>query len=172
MNQTDKLNQTKICRNCGRDLPRDEFYKASKSKDGLKWNCKECDREKASDYYRKNEDRVRKNVRRYKKDNPERVKAWDRKKKNVTAAARRRHAYGLSEDDYERMLVKCGGMCESCGRDPWEVSSRGPHVDHCHETGRVRGILCFRCNTGLGHFRDSIEDMENAVAYLRKYVVE
>jgi hypothetical protein len=53
-----------------------------------------------------------------------------------------------------------GGVCAICGRaDP-------EHVDHSHETGAVRGILCFNCNGGLGQFRDSIDALHAAAAYL------
>ena len=53
-------------------------------------------------------------------------------------------------------------MCAICGRPDPE------HVDHSHETGVVRGILCFNCNGGLGQFRDSIDALLNAVSYLTR----
>jgi hypothetical protein len=66
--------------------------------------------------------------------------------------------YGIGADD--EFVRQQGGVCAICGRaDP-------EHVDHDHETGDVRGILCFNCNGGLGQFRDSIDALVAAAAYL------
>ena len=68
--------------------------------------------------------------------------------------------YGIGASDFDRLVVEQGGVCAICGRsDP-------AHVDHSHDTGAVRGILCFNCNGGLGQFRDSIDTLRNAVLYL------
>jgi hypothetical protein len=68
--------------------------------------------------------------------------------------------YGIGADDFDRLVEEQGGMCAICGRrDP-------EHVDHSHATGEVRGILCFNCNGGLGQFRDSVDALRSAVAYL------
>jgi hypothetical protein len=67
--------------------------------------------------------------------------------------------YGIGADEFVRQQ---GGVCPICGRaDP-------EHVDHSHETGDVRGILCFNCNGGLGQFRDSIDALLGAVDYLER----
>ncbi|MFE3450210.1 endonuclease VII domain-containing protein [Nonomuraea sp. NPDC059194] len=71
-----------------------------------------------------------------------------------------KYRYGITEDDYERMLAQQGGLCAICQVVP------GTHVDHCHATGLVRGVLCFNCNNGLGHFQDSVVLMEVAALYL------
>jgi ribosomal protein S20 len=68
--------------------------------------------------------------------------------------------YGLSEEEYEAMLEACGGMCQICEKRPVEA------VDHCHDTGKVRGLLCGRCNMGLGHFYDDVEALKKAIKYL------
>ena len=65
--------------------------------------------------------------------------------------------YGISAADVDDLVKRQGGVCPLCGRENPE------HVDHDHDTGRVRGVLCFNCNGGLGQFRDSLE---NAVSYL------
>lgn len=68
--------------------------------------------------------------------------------------------YGIGADDFDRMLAEQGGVCAICGRE-------GPeHVDHSHDTGEVRGILCFNCNGGLGQFRDSADTLRAAAEYL------
>lgn len=76
-------------------------------------------------------------------------------------------SYGLTLAQYEKMLLKQGG-CGICGRET-NYTSGSFHIDHDHETGKVRGLLCFLCNVGLGNFRDNIEVMKNAVSYLRKH---
>jgi hypothetical protein len=82
--------------------------------------------------------------------------------------------YGLSPERYEAMLAAQGGRCAICGTSEPRLNSNAVyyctfsfHVDHCHETGKVRGLLCSRCNVGLGSFEDDVELLERAVAYLR-----
>jgi hypothetical protein len=70
------------------------------------------------------------------------------------------HRYGIGADDFDQLVNQQGGVCPLCGRENPE------HMDHDHETGQVRGVLCFNCNGGLGQFRDSIDALENAVSYL------
>jgi hypothetical protein len=70
--------------------------------------------------------------------------------------------YGLSAQEY--WAAEAAG-CALCG-EPFV--GKTPHVDHCHKTGHVRGLLCASCNKGLGHFKDDIETLERAVAYLRR----
>jgi len=82
-------------------------------------------------------------------------------------------AYGLTRDDYELMVIQQGGMCAICGThqpsNRWSDTTNRWHVDHCHSTGRVRGLLCFSCNGGLGHFKDDLRRMKAAVAYLERH---
>jgi hypothetical protein len=68
--------------------------------------------------------------------------------------------YGITEDDFERMLAQQGGLCAVCEAVP------GTFVDHCHASGQVRGVLCFNCNNGLGHFEDGMAVLERAALYL------
>jgi hypothetical protein len=77
-----------------------------------------------------------------------------------------KHRYGIGADDFDRMVAEQGRLCAICGRaDP-------EHVDHDHETGEVRGILCFNCNGGLGQFRDDVDALRSAAAYLSARVPE
>jgi hypothetical protein len=68
--------------------------------------------------------------------------------------------YGISADEFDELVRQQGGVCAICGRPDPE------HVDHDHVTGEVRGILCFNCNGGLGQFRDSVDSLRAAAAYL------
>jgi hypothetical protein len=74
--------------------------------------------------------------------------------------------YGIDQARWQQMWDDQRGLCASC-EDPFEAGAGGCAVDHCHETGRVRGLLCRSCNIGLGHFRDDPERLKRAVEYLR-----
>ena len=69
--------------------------------------------------------------------------------------------YGITEAEYDEMVEAQGGFCALCGERPAQ------HVDHDHMTGRVRGVLCFCCNQGLGNFRDRADVMRAAIDYLQ-----
>lgn len=71
--------------------------------------------------------------------------------------------FGLPAGAYEAMLLEQGGTCAICREPP---SAKALAVDHDHNTGRVRGLLCHQCNTGLGHFRDDLNRLAGAMRYL------
>lgn len=77
---------------------------------------------------------------------------------------RRWRGYGLSDDDFKHMEQRANGHCELCGRR----FTKTPHIDHDHRTGRVRGLLCSACNTGLGRFDDDPERLRAAIQYLTR----
>lgn len=77
---------------------------------------------------------------------------------------------GLAE--YQRLFVEQNGVCAICQKpetDTRKGKTKWLAVDHDHETGAVRGLLCVACNTGLGKFVDSVERMTSAIAYLKRY---
>lgn len=78
----------------------------------------------------------------------------------------RQYLYGLSQTEYEALLTAQGGKCAICGTSDWPGKDHRPHVDHCHETGRVRGLLCDFCNRGLGMFSDDPARLRAAAVYL------
>jgi len=74
--------------------------------------------------------------------------------------------YGITADDYYQMLDEQSNKCAIC-----EVKFDDdvkPHVDHCHNTGNVRGLLCRACNTAIGMFRDDTDALKSAIKYLEK----
>lgn len=71
-----------------------------------------------------------------------------------------RRRYGIGQKEFDELLAAQGGVCGICG------GAEPEHVDHDHVTGYIRGVLCFNCNGGLGHFRDDIARMNKAIAYL------
>lgn len=78
--------------------------------------------------------------------------------------ARRSYRYGMTPAELQSLLLSQDGVCAICRHaNPDGVALA---IDHCHETGRVRGLLCSACNLGLGLMRDDPERMLRAVAYL------
>lgn len=89
----------------------------------------------------------------------------DRKRNNL-------RRYGISLEQYDNMLLKQNGVCAICKQYETMKNKKGTicnlSVDHDHETGLVRGLLCRNCNVGLGNFSDDIRVMRVAIAYLSK----
>lgn len=75
--------------------------------------------------------------------------------------------YGLTRDEYEAMHEAQGGLCAICRRP--QGSNRELAVDHCHDTGRVRGLLCWNCNSAIGLLGDTFKGIIAAVEYLRPH---
>lgn len=75
-----------------------------------------------------------------------------------------RTKYGITLEQYNEMLVKQSNVCAVCGLE----CSRKLAVDHCHSTGKVRGLLCVKCNRGIGNFNDDLSRLKAAVNYMEK----
>lgn len=102
------------------------------------------------------------------KANPNAVRAIQKRyklKNPFKASVHRLRRYGVTPEQFDRALAAQGYQCGVCGAK--ESGARDWHLDHDHETGEPRGILCVRCNGGLGLFRDDPELLERAARYLR-----
>lgn len=77
-----------------------------------------------------------------------------------------KRAYNITVDDYNKMCLDQGNLCAICYEPLFDNSGKKPHVDHSHSTGKIRGILCYKCNNGLGLFNDNIQKLRNAIEYL------
>ena len=77
-----------------------------------------------------------------------------------------KRTYGISNDDYDKILKKQNGGCGICGKICKDEKKLFP-VDHDHKTGKIRGILCNSCNNGIGRFHDDVNKLNNAVRYLK-----
>ena len=73
-----------------------------------------------------------------------------------------------AQANYDRMFTEQVGCCDICGRNQTEFK-KALHVDHCHESERVRGLLCLQCNAALGYIKDNIKTAKNMVKYLQKH---
>lgn len=103
-------------------------------------------------------------------DAVERASRWAKRHPQRRAVyARRRDLkarYGIAEADWAALFEAQGRKCAIC--ETPEPCRMGWHTDHCHDTGRVRGILCRKCNVGIGHFKDSPTLLSAALDYLRR----
>ena len=80
--------------------------------------------------------------------------------------------FGITLDQYNQMHAAQSGVCDIC-KKPETATRNGKvkwlAVDHHHETGKIRGLLCYHCNTAIGKFEENIDAMESAIAYLKKH---
>ena len=130
----------KTCTQCSIEKEITAFHKDKGKKCGYKSKCKKCSREIQ--------------------------KQWENKNKDKRRKYRLKGEYGITPNDFDYLLRKQNGKCAICGITQCPTGRRFA-VDHCHKTGKVRGLLCQACNTGLGKFNDSVHNLEEAVKYLK-----
>lgn len=153
---------------------------------GKRTYCKQCESEKQKIYHLKSKEKRNASSRDYYQKNKEQIiqdkikKAKEKRKTNpgfdynreYQRKYNRRKKYGLRQEQYNTMLKNQNSTCAICKLEE-EVVIKGCKitlsVDHCHETGKIRGLLCRKCNSGLGHFNDSIELLEKAINYLNSF---
>ena len=143
---------SKVCPKCGTPREEDEFYKNKSKVDGMQLWCIPCRRAADREYYLDNREWIL-------------IREWR------SSLVRR---YNITYKIYFSILNKQGGVCAVCGKT--ELTQRQLCVDHDHsccpgETscGKcIRGLLCSKCNRGLGLLRDSCEILEKALSYLRR----
>jgi Autographiviridae endonuclease VII len=163
----------KRCPRCEETLSADAFYSCPSTRDGLSGYCKVCSRAKGVEDWRtaspeKLEARRRKERERARMraaTDPEyhaQRREWYHANKDRSRESSYRSRYGITIADYEKMLMAQGGGCAICRSTPTTVLS----VDHCHETGVVRGLLCTSCNSALGALGDSPAGLRRALDYL------
>ena len=80
-----------------------------------------------------------------------------------------RKNYKITLEEYQELFTKQGGKCAICNSEGFQISRNQRQmivIDHCHISGKVRGLLCHNCNRGLGLFKDKISNLQNAILYL------
>lgn len=124
--------------------------------------CVECNNAASQRYRDAHPGIASANVRRWMDRHPAAAKV-------LYAVAGRRWRYGLTPERFAAMLDAQQHQCALC-RTPFspDFKNTRPHVDHCHSTNVIRGLLCHRCNAGIGHFRDDPELLVRAAAYLKE----
>jgi hypothetical protein len=93
---------------------------------------------------------------------PRHAPGTDRERKRRQDERRRPRKYGLTPEEWGELVAAHGDACAICGKQ-MRLS-----IDHCHRSGKVRGLLCNDCNLGLGRFRDDPELLQAAIAYLTR----
>ena len=134
----------RTCNKCGQTKDLTEFYKTGrktdKNPDNRHYTCKDCTKAR---------------LKQAQSQSPERV--------------RERHlqrVYGISTEEYNEMLVNQEGSCAICPTTEPGGKHNVFHVDHCHETGKVRGLLCKNCNIALGLVQDKPDVLGKMITYL------
>jgi hypothetical protein len=140
----------KICNICCETKPLGAFSLHKKGAQGRHPACKICRSQQAKAWYLSKRQEIIESRREWRK----------------RTGADRRHSYGLSVEEFNAMIVAQNGRCAICLEVP---SERGFHVDHCHLTGKIRGLLCRGCNLALGHMKDDPIRLQEAVTYLYKH---
>ena len=133
----------KICKTCQTEKDISEFHSHKSCKYGVRPECKDCHNVLS-----------RKRSKEYIKNNP------DKRRSTILM-----NKYSISKDDFDLMLKNQSNSCKICRTD-----NPGPKgtfsVDHCHDSGKVRGLLCHSCNVGLGAFKDNEHFLSSAIEYL------
>lgn len=155
----------KTCTACGVEKGIDEFTRRN-------GRCRPCRAAYARAYYQSNPEKVKEASRKYARLNPEKVKEVRRRHyaKNHEQIIGKRHfwklkyGYGITVEQYDEMLATQNGVCAIC----FESNPDGSRlaVDHNHTTRVIRGLLCARCNKGVGLLRERSDLLTNAMLYL------
>lgn len=144
-----------VCGKCG----------SEKYDNGKKLVCKKCNNERAAAWQINNPEKANEKNRRWKLNNLESALLKNRLSKV-------KKIYGLSKEEYFALLDKHNHQCAICGEKE-KISLKGTmwnlSIDHCHTTGKIRGLLCAQCNVGLAKFRENIIYFKNAVNYLKTH---
>jgi hypothetical protein len=160
----------KRCRICNELKPFDAFSRMKEMRDGYRSDCKVCNLARRKAAYAANPELTIERAKAWRRANPERAAETQRRyrsERDYPAMMRESHlrrSFGMTQEEYEARLREQGGGCAVCGRPPKQGKSL--HVDHDHETGYVRGLLCFSCNAALGHFQDDIDRIDAALTYV------
>ena len=164
-NWKEDTTETKICRTCGVEKNVQEYYVGKTGKNGQKWRkptCKECELKAARKKYHE----VPVEKRRHNNENNpcnsieyrRKIKLWNK--------------YGLTTEQFDSMLKEQDSKCKICKRKLHHEGSfkEKPHVDHCHSTGKVRGLLCGWCNQGIGSAFEDVSVLSEMINYLNDSV--
>ena len=141
--------ESKQCPTCQKTLPFAEFCSNKQRWDNLSYDCRTCTSHRS-------------------KGNHQRLKQDPLKYNEYLEKERNRHLkrnFGITSKDYDQMLTSQSGGCAICGTTTC-ASGKSLAVDHCHRTGKVRGLLCRDCNQTLGKFNDDRNRFLKAIEYL------
>lgn len=136
----------KTCQQCRVRKPTSAFSPNPKRPGSFRSKCRPCTAQISARYHGENREKILAKM----------------------IAARLKKCYGLTVEQYHAMKTKQGGGCAICGSTTPGGKDNKLHVDHDHKTGKVRGLLCNRCNIALGGFGDDIQRLRLAIQYLER----
>jgi len=138
-----------LCSQCNKDLPEEDFYKDSRTPGARRQGCKECSRKKNNKNYAV-------------------AHANTDARRVIARRSHLKHKYGITLEDYDALFAKQGGTCAICQGTTGHVAMKEDTlcVDHDHNTGEVRGLLCHPCNVMIGKAQDNSTILRRGAAYL------
>jgi hypothetical protein len=159
------------CVECGNLLTANNWQPSKKERNSKR--CSSCCNARSAKWKESNPEKVKEYKNKWSIKNKDKIKIY---KTKVTTENKRKHSiktyYGVSWEEYLNIYQKSDGKCSICATPlsvHKEQNKETACVDHCHTTGKIRGILCRTCNRGIGYLRDSPELLKIAAGYLEKH---
>lgn len=140
----------KRCPYCKEEKLLTEFHKARERKQGVRTYCKPCQAIKFKINYEKNREN------------------WIKRSSKAVRKLNLKKRYRLTEEDYIGKLREQSSCCGICNKHIDKLTKKLA-VDHDHKTGRVRALLCHKCNMGLGCYNDDVDLLQTAIEYLKSW---
>jgi hypothetical protein len=151
--------EKKTCRTCKDEKSIDDFWRYPNSCDGRYLDCKKC-------AYEKQKENLAKRLIADPLYSNKRQKEWRERGRN-SLKHNLKQKYGITLEQYDAMLMNQDGKCPICDGNLGEKHRIA--IDHDHKTGKVRELLHFRCNQGIGFFLDSPQLLRKAAEYLERH---
>ena len=151
----------KMCPKCKQKKDYTSFSKSSKNKDGMQVYCKVC----YSGYGKTDIARARERSRGTSPHRRKMMRLWNKTKAGLNSQLK--SIYGINIEEYNRLFKEQNGGCAICNNP--NVNDRRLCVDHSHITGKVRGLLCHRCNSALGLVAENVEILHSCINYLGRH---
>jgi hypothetical protein len=147
----------KKCKTCNNTKELKCFHKKKGGVLGVKSSCADCCKTIDAKYYSNPKHKNKRLERQSSEEYQLYIRSFRLKRK-----------YGITLEDYNNMLKSQNNVCKTCGTsNPGANSDKYFNVDHCHKTGKIRGLLCGQCNIALGLVKDNISVLENLIKYLK-----
>lgn len=163
-----------ICTKCNTEHPDDMFRTDRSRTSGRYPYCKPCEKAGKQAWYLKNIDHVKSKAKSNRSKNKDqyaaRSMAWRKRNPDRVKSIGLKSTFGITLENYSQMLTDQHGVCAICKIPPEE--GVWMCVDHDHQTGKIRGLLCHSCNKMLGFAKDKEDNLESAISYLRKHAFQ
>jgi Recombination endonuclease VII len=161
--------EEKECNKCKKFSPKSNFSKDSTRIEGVRDECKPClnAARKIMRDTRSPEEKAKWAAYRkqYYSDKRKGIERPKRTKKYCPKEARLKRIYGLNTEEYNKLVELQKGLCKICNKLP-DCYRKKLYVEHCHTTGKVRGLVCLKCNSVLGFAKDNLNVLKAAILYL------